>query len=459
MYRLSRWCKFFEKGNVVAVFHSLTFDLLFLDGDVGGKLKDLSNSVLSELSFCEIIGDDIFDLLKDNSLIVSDVENDLDKLFSLRNEMKKEVKLNMLYLLLTDGCNLKCRYCFEDTPETSGVFIPKKMSLDCVKQSIDYFARLLKKHGSAGGQKIIHLYGGEPMLNPEAVKIAISHSQKLKSKGQLPKDCEVAIVTNGTLVDDEFAKLFAENGVTVGLSLDGPRRINNAYRIPQNGTTDVFAKVEGCYNLLKKHGVKIGFSSTLSPEVVDNFEEVLNFFVNEIGIQDGICFNILHYNPRINVGERYFQETAKSLIRAFKLFREKSIYEERMMRKAKAFAFKKPIFCDCGVNGGQIVIAPDGKVGVCQDFVKPRKYFGDELTQNPDYDPFESGLYDGWKNRSPFFMEQCYDCEAIALCGGGCPASIELRTGSRWDIDDRVCPHSKQSLEWLIWDTYDNINT
>ncbi|MDD2935200.1 MAG: SPASM domain-containing protein [Candidatus Pacebacteria bacterium] len=104
-------------------------------------------------------------------------------------------------------------------------------------------------------------------------------------------------------------------------------------------------------------------------------------------------------------------------------------------------------------------MAPDGKVGVCQDFVKPRKYFGDELTKNPSYDPFENGLYDGWKNRSPFFMEQCYDCEAIALCGGGCPASIELRTGSRWNIDDRICPHSKQSLEWLIWDTYKNMNT
>ena len=56
-------------------------------------------------------------------------------------------------------------------------------------------------------------------------------------------------------------------------------------------------------------------------------------------------------------------------------------------------------------------------------------------------------------------MEQCYDCEAIALCGGGCPASAELRTGSRWNIDDRICPHSKLSLEWLIWDTYKNMNT
>ncbi|MDD2935199.1 MAG: radical SAM protein, partial [Candidatus Pacebacteria bacterium] len=308
------------------------------------KLKNLPNFVMDELSFRNLVGDDVFDLLRDGFLIVFDEENDLTKLFFLRDEMKRKVKLNMLYLLLTDGCNLKCRYCFEDTPETLGVFTPKKMSLYCVKQSIDYFAKLLKKHDSESGQKIIHLYGGEPMLNPEAVKTAIIYSQKLKASGNLPKDCEIAIVTNGTLVDDEFSEFFAKNNVTVGLSLDGPRHINNAYRIPQNGTTDVFAKVQSCYQILKKHGVKIGFSSTLSPEVVDNFEEVLDFFVNGIGIQDGICFNILHYNPRIKVGERYFQKTAGFLIEAFKLFRDRGIYEERMMRKAKAFAFKNLFF-------------------------------------------------------------------------------------------------------------------
>lgn len=118
--------------------------------------------------------------------------------------------------------------------------------------------------------------------------------------------------------------------------------------------TDVFSKIEACYQDLKKYGVKIGFSSTLSPEAVESFDDVLDFFVNGIGIQDGICFNILHYNPKIKVDEKYFKKTAKFLIQAFKLFRDKGICEDRMMRKAKAFAFKKPIFSDCGVNVSKI---------------------------------------------------------------------------------------------------------
>jgi uncharacterized protein len=140
-------------------------------------------------------------------------------------------------------------------------------------------------------------------------------------------------------------------------------------------------------------------------------------------------------------------------LRAFETFRERSIYEERMMRKAQAFVDRQPIFTDCGVNGSQIVVAPDGSIGVCQDFVKPRTYFRGSVS-DPSYDPVQDGLFAGWRERSPLFTEECLDCSAVGICGGGCPASAELKTGNRWNIDTRICPHSKLSLEWLVWQTY-----
>jgi len=458
-YKASRWCNLFKKNDVLAVFHSLTLELFFLDVSFEDILRQLTNISMKEDDLKKRLGGKIFNLLKENSFIITEETDDLRMLFVLREELKERIKPSILYLLLTDGCNLKCRYCFEEVPEIIGKFTPKMMSLDDTKKALNYFTKLVMKYGSENRQTIIHLYGGEPMMNPSAVKVAVLHSQNLKQRGLLPNDCEIAIVTNGTLINEKFAKFFAENNVTVGLSIDGPKHVNNAYRIAKDGKTDVSEKINFCYKLLRKYGVKVGFSVTMSPSVVENFDEVLDFFVNDIGIPDGICFNILHYNPLVKTNVGYFKETAESLIKAFKLFRGKNIYEERMMRKAKSFAFKEPIFSDCGVNGGQIVIAPDGKVGICHDFIKPRKYFGDNLLSNPDYDPFKAGLYDGWKSRSPFFMEQCYDCEAIAICGGGCPASIELHTGNRWNVDERMCPHSKLTLEWLIWDTYKNTIT
>lgn len=54
-------------------------------------------------------------------------------------------------------------------------------------------------------------------------------------------------------------------------------------------------------------------------------------------------------------------------------------------------------------------------------------------------------------------MEQCFLCPALGICGGGCPASIELASGSMWEIDKRICPHSIKTLEWLIWDLYEQM--
>ena len=62
-------------------------------------------------------------------------------------------------------------------------------------------------------------------------------------------------------------------------------------------------------------------------------------------------------------------------------------------------------------------------------------------------------LWGGGDAASPL----CFDCEVLGICGGGCPASAELKTGSRWNIDERICYHSKLTLEWLIWETFNKL--
>lgn len=53
--------------------------------------------------------------------------------------------------------------------------------------------------------------------------------------------------------------------------------------------------------------------------------------------------------------------------------------------------------------------------------------------------------------------EECLSCPALAVCGGGCPYGAMLKYGSIWNIDRRFCIHSKEALEWLIWDLYDKV--
>ena len=453
-FKLSRWCKIYTRDGTIALYNSLTLSLVFLPSIFFPQLMRLKNSTISQSEIIAILGKENFEKLFAENLIVADNFDNLNFLEKIRSKFENEIGLSIMYLLVTDNCNLRCQYCFEDAADTVGRHTPILMPENLAIKSVDYFVNLVGRYGKKDGEKIIHLYGGEPLLNPQAVKAVILHVDKLKKTGFISDDYKIAVVTNGTLLTEELAELFANHGVTVGLSLDGPEKITNKYRLAKKEKTDVFSEVVKAYRLLIKHGVPMGFSVTLTPDSLENFDRIISFFVDDLGVSDGLCFNILHYNPKLNVGDDYFQKAADFLIKSFIYFRDKGVYEERMMRKATAFAYKRVIFTDCGVNGGQIVVAPDGRVGVCHDFVKPRSYFGDSIAVNYNFDPFAQGLFREWRKRSPLFMEKCYDCEAIGICGGGCPASVEIKTGNRWNVDSRICPHSKKTLEWLIWDVF-----
>lgn len=430
--------------------------VVFMEKEKGRQLSSLKGEMVDIELLLNIAGEEELEILLKNNILVDDSDCDWQQIVSLRKSLVKDTKLDLMYLLLTDNCNMKCRYCFEDTPEKPINFCEAMMSEETAKRSIDFFARVTRKYGREGSKKVIHLYGGEPLLNPRALKAAVLRAEELKVNGDLPKNSEVILITNGLLLTDELAEFLSTHDVSMGLSIDGPKHINDIHRLSKNVDTDVFAGSFNAYNLAVSHGITIGLSATLTPEVVKNFPEVLDYFINDLKIKDGLSFNILHFNPSVPVDEAYFQDAADCLIKAFEQFRHLNIYEERMMRKVKSFVDQEAMLADCGIVGNQVVIAPDGQVGACQDFVKPRKYFNGSI-YDEKYDPVASGLFSEWEKRSPLFMEECFNCEAVAICGGGCPASVELKTGSRWNIDKRVCPHSKKTLAWLISESFKNI--
>jgi len=152
--------------------------------------------------------------------------------------------------------------------------------------------------------------------------------------------------------------------------------------------------------------------------------------------------------------EGYNEKAAKFIINAFQIFRERGVYEDRIMRKANAFIEREVWPFDCGATGGnQIVIAPNGDVGLCHGFTAQRKYFPTNISDlefNMDKDP----IFREWSMRSPLNMPQCKDCPALGICGGGCPFQAEIEKGSIWDLDERFCVHAKLTLEWLIWDIF-----
>ena len=90
--------------------------------------------------------------------------------------------------------------------------------------------------------------------------------------------------TNGTLVDDEWAIFLKENNYLVGLSVDGPRPLHDAYRVTKQNEGSFDDVIRG-WNCLRKHDVDVNILCTIHAANADHPLEVYRFFRDELQAQ------------------------------------------------------------------------------------------------------------------------------------------------------------------------------
>ena len=146
-------------------------------------------------------------------------------------------------------CNLDCKYCFylskERLPKGPGTGEMSDETLELfVKQYIE---------GVTGPEVVFSWQGGEPTLRGlDFFRRVVALQRKYAKPSQR---IENDLQTNGVLIDENWAAFLKENKFLVGLSIDGPRELHDAYRVNKGGAP-TFDKVMNAANLLRKHGVR-----------------------------------------------------------------------------------------------------------------------------------------------------------------------------------------------------------
>jgi uncharacterized protein len=260
--------------------------------------------------------------------------------------------------------------------------------------------------------------------------------------------------SNATLATKELAKMLDKYKVRVSVSIDGPKEIHDAHRVDRGGQGSFDNAVQG-FRILKENGVDVGVSCTITPSNVDHLTDVIRWLIADLGITS-LGFNLMMYDGRdtMSVGE-YEQKAAQALIDCFKITRDAGVYEDRMMRRVKSLSEGTACINDCGGCGQQIVIAPDGKVGVCQAYLETGENFVD---LDESFDPLTNPLWKKWAYRSPFNIPECTQCSALSMCGGGCAHNAYQATGDIMGVDRVHCVHAKESLDFLLVDLWQKLN-
>ncbi|MCE8471769.1 radical SAM protein, partial [Rhodovulum sulfidophilum] len=139
--------------------------------------------------------------------------------------------LRWIILKIHQRCNLNCSYCYVyNRGDDSWKSRPKQMG-DAV---IDRVCHLIVDHCAtyAIDEFVIELHGGEPLLVGKSRLIEIMD----RIRGTCaPLSIKFLLQTNGTLLDQEWCDIFAEYGVAVGVSVDGPAEFADLKRFYLDG--------------------------------------------------------------------------------------------------------------------------------------------------------------------------------------------------------------------------------
>lgn len=451
-----------KKGvDFFAVYHSLNIETIFLENKFKklvtmlrvGTTKEKIIQKLSEVTAEEM--NSIIDELYRIGMIVEAGKDDREILDDKREEYVLPVGLENMYLLVTDTCNLGCRYCLIKNNMPSS-YSCSLMSWETAKTAVDMFFSNISRNPECFDDfvKMITFYGGEPLLNFPVIKQVVEYTKEVYALEleRLGRGFRFSIVTNGTAINEEVAHFFGQHkDINIGVSLDGPAAVNDQMRVMVDGSGSFDRIVKGI-TLLREVGDRkdLSFSCTVDCHNIDCLAEL-------IALGRDYEVSAINLNPLLDTSEReidhrYMKKVSRRMLEYFVLAREAGLYEDRIMRKAKAFISKAIHPADCQATGTQIVCSPDGRLGLCHEGIGAKDFFFSHVSR--DFRFHDEPLVKEWRQRTPLNMPQCFDCPALGVCGGGCTYGAWLRNGSIWSIDNRFCVHSLKTLEWLVWDLF-----
>ena len=164
-------------------------------------------------------------------------------------------------LKVSARCNLNCTYCYVFNKADQSWKSRSALMGDAV---FDAAIGRIRRHCIASGQSIVRLmfHGGEPLLvGPRRFR---GWLDRIAAELDGIVKVRLAIQTNATLIDDEWARLFAERAVEVGVSLDGPQAVNDRFRIDHAGRGSYLNVVRGI-ETLRRHGAAFSLLSVIQP--------------------------------------------------------------------------------------------------------------------------------------------------------------------------------------------------
>ena len=337
--------------------------------------------------------------------------------------------LTTMVLNVTNQCNLSCEYCYEygedKIVDTENGKQPKFMSEQTARDSVDF---MLKESGT---NPIAHVtfFGGETLLNFAVLQTTIAYARQRAA--ELGKQVDFSLTTNGTLLKPEVIEFLADNHVGVTISIDGPKEVQDKFRVFHNGSGSYDVVAPKIKELLKRHTSRpIGARVTLTSGKMD-VKRIYQHLTEDIGFWEvGFAPVTTAPNRGHALSDRGYDEMLEQFRDLAYEFLEASVQnrhhgfsnvketlEELHKGVSKAFP--------CGAGLGLLGVATDGDVALCHRFAGSDSHKLGTVRDGIARDAQRAFL----ESHHIADKTDCSTCWARPLCSGGCYHEAHTRYG------------------------------
>jgi uncharacterized protein len=348
--------------------------------------------------------------------------------------------LTTMVLNVTNQCNLSCTYCYEygedKIVDTENGKQPKFMTEETARESVDF---LLRESG-----KVAHItfFGGETLMNFPVLAKTIDYARRRAAEEG--KDVDFSLTTNATLLKPEIIEFIAENRIGVTISIDGPKEVQDKFRVFNNGAGSYDLVAPKIRELLKRHRSRpIGARVTLTSANMD-VKRIYRHLTEDIGFWEVGFAPVTTASTRGHaiaddgydrmLGE--FRDLAYEFLDAAAANRHhgfsnvKETLEELHKGVSKAYP--------CGAGLGLLGVATDGDIALCHRFAG-----SDAHKVGTVRDGIDRGAQLAFLDKHHIANKtDCSVCWARPLCSGGCYHEAHTRYGDTGHANLHYC-------EWI----------
>ena len=346
------------------------------------------------------------------------VKADREAVFAKLDTQLAELPVANLVTQVAKDCNLRCGYCYAEFGLYGGE--SGMMKPEMARSHLDY---LLLNSGEIKDVTFT-LFGGEPMMNWAVCEDVIRYGrEREKIYG---KRVNFTMTTNGTLLTPEIADFIVENEVSVTVSIDGPKEVNDEIRPTAEGEGSFDTIIENLKLLTGR--MRVPARVTLTRKFRD--VQVLVDSLLEAGFTDVGVSPVSSTDPELKLTPSEMQDVLDGFQVCVDQFvaeaLENRIYGfTNIVSLMQQFHEGSARSHACGAGVQLFAADSDGDFYLCHRFSGMKDYSVGNVKDGIDQE-IRRDLLDRMHVSN---KDHCSECEIRHVCAGGCYYYSELYEG------------------------------